>query len=463
MNNQFLVENAWRSNLWSYAHKLSNGNWIPYKALTFIANAVQEAIMIGNQRIIINIPPRMGKTELIAKWLPLWFLDIFPQKRIILSSYAVSLAEKSSRMVRDTISSNNLIWSKIGKKDTAVEWETTEGGGMLAAGVGGSILGYGADLFLIDDPHKNREEAFSDRIREEIIEWFKATAQSRLEPNATMILIMQRWHERDLSGFLLHEHPANWIHIKLPMEAEENDLLGRKPGEVLIPERYSKKDIEIMKRDRGSLVWAGMYQQRPAPADGNIIMRDWILYYTIPPINVKNVTISWDMSFKKEGKSWCVGQAWFRKGSRHYLMDQVRGKWDFTTALKKVIAFHNHCTDKWGNVRKTYIEEAANGIAIINTVKGYIPRIKPIKASVSKTERLSNAAPTIECGDAIFPHRSIAPWIDDLIEELVIAPNGTLDDQCDALSQYINNEHNSFIGNIKLNLDIGIGAPVWRI
>ena len=452
---------AWRFKLWNYAHIASGRKWKPYRAMRFIAEYIQHALQMGGQRIIVNIPPRHGKSELISHWLPTWFLDWHPHKNVILTSYGANLATDWSRKVRDEIRENDNVWAEIGRKDTADDWRTTHGGGMRAAGVGGPIIGFGADLFLIDDPYKNREEAFSETHREKVKNWFNGTVYSRLEPDATVILIMQRWHENDLSGYLLNEHTDKWWHINLPAVAEGNDLLGRSVGEALIPERYDAEILERIKEAVTSVPWAGMYQQRPAPEEGNIILRDWFEYYMAYPPEMSGIVASWDMNFKKEGQSWCVGQAWYQKGSRHWLLDQVRGHWDFTTALRKVIRFHNSCTDRWGSVKETLIEEAANGIATINTVKGHMPRVKAIRASKSKMERLSNAAPSVECGDVLVPHQSIAPWVDGFVNELVTFPNGP-DDQCDAFSQYINRHKRHKVGMLGLNMDVGRGIPVWK-
>lgn len=460
---QLASDQAWKVKLWNYAYYASGGNWRPYRALKYIADTVQAAIRRGGGRIIINIPPRHGKSELISHWLPNWYLDWWPHKNVILTSYGEKLAADYCRKVRDEFKNNPLTWTEIGNKDSANDWRTTAGGGMRAAGVGGPIIGFGGHLFLIDDPHKSRAEAFSTTVRTKIIDWFLADVYSRLEPMATVALIMQRWHEKDLTGYLTNEHEDDWTVIRLPALAEDDDLLGREPGEALIPERYDVPVLEATKRAVGSVTWAGMFQQRPAPAEGNMVLRDWFRYYTSYPTDIKRVVVSWDMSFKKEGKSWCVGQAWYQKGSRHYLLAQERGKWDFVTALKKVVAFHNYCSERWKHVKETLIEEAANGHATISTLKGRLPRVKPIVASVSKLERLSNTAPSIECGDILVPDKSIAPWVVGLVDEVVYHPNADADDQMDAMTQYVNRYKVEKVGGIKLNLDIGIGAPEWRL
>ncbi len=456
------TDQAWRFKLWNYAHIASGQQWIPYPALKVIADIVQAAVIKGGGRIIINIPPRHGKSELISHWLPTWFLDWYPQRNVILTSYGDTLASNWGRKVRDEFRENPHTTTTIGNKASINDWRTTYGGGMRTAGVGGPILGFGGHLFVIDDPYKNQTEAFSETNRKAVQDWLQSTLYSRLEPDATVVLIMQRWHEKDLTGYLLNEHSDDWLQVKMPAVAEDDDILGRAVGQSLIPQRYNEKHLAQIKAAVGSLFWAGMYQQRPAPVEGNIVLRDWMQYYMALPPEIRKVVISWDMSFKKEGKSWCVGQAWYQKGSSHWLLDQERGKWDFTMALRKVVAFYNSCTERWGEVKETLIEEAANGIGIISTVKGRMPRVMPIRASVSKMERLSNAAPSIECGDVWVPHKSIAPWVEDLVDELVTFPNGP-DDQCDALSQYINRYKSRKVGAMKLNLDIGVGAPEWRL
>lgn len=449
------ASDAWRLKLWNYAYIASGRKWKPYRALRYIADIVQEAVIKGGGRLIINIPPRHGKSELISHWLPVWLLDWYPQKKIILTSYGDTLAGDYGRIVRDEFHGNDQTWSKIGAKDKATDWRTTYGGGMRTAGIGGPILGFGADVAIIDDPYKNREEAYSETNRRSVEQWFQTTFYSRLEPDATVIMIMQRWHEDDLAGYLMQKHSDKWRQVRLPAIAEEDDELGRRPGEALIPERFNEKTLARIRPGVTSIPWASMFQQRPAPAQGTVILRDWIQYYSAYPPDISRVVVSWDMSFKKEGKSWCVGQAWYRKGSRHWLLAQERGRWGFTTALRKVVAFHNYCTERWGHVKETMIEEAANGVAIINTLRGRLPRVKAITASKSKMERLSNAAPSVENGDVLFPDEKLAPWIDEMVTRLISFPNAA-DDECDALSQYVNRHKVDRVGGIVLNLDVGV-------
>lgn len=456
--------NAWKYKLWNYAHVASGGRWYPFAALRFIADIAQEAIRRGDGRVIINIPPRHGKTVLMSQWLPCWFLDWYPEREVIVTAYGARHAAKNSRIVRDYFRAASNAWAQLSSKQDANEWMTILGGGMRAAGAAGPILGFGSDLFLIDDPHKSQAETQSVLHREKIIDWFNSDVYSRLEPGATVILIMQRMHEEDLTGYLLREHGDEWTHVNLPGIAREDDILGRAPGEALIPERYDEERLAKIRRAVGPIFWAGRYDQNPAPAEGNIVKRDWIRYYKALPPKISRVTNTWDMSFKKTGRSWCVGQTWCQKGSHHYLLDEVRGKWDFTKALHEVVGLHSRATERWGTVHKTLVEEAANGHGIISALKGRLPRIKAVKVSTSKIERMSNAAPSFECGDVYVPHETVAEFpVRDTVEEWVVFPNGANDDRCDSMSQYINSEQGKPVGRIDLNLEVGRGAPEWRL
>lgn len=461
-----VAEESWRFTLWNYAHIMSGGKWIPYPALVYVANIIQDAIRRGGGRIIINFPPRHGKSELVSRWLPTWFLDWFPHLRIILAAYGGDFAAGWGRKVRDEFKYNPKTWTGVNKGHQAIDdWGThCVVGGMRTAGSRGPIIGTGGDLIILDDPYKSRAEVNSPTIRKRTQDWFDSDVYSRLEPNATIIIIMQRMREDDLTGYLINEHEDDWTHICFPAVAEEGDVLGRDVGTALIPERYDEEALHQIMRAVGSNVWACRYQQRPAPAEGNIIERDWFNYFMRYPEDIKKVVISWDMSFKKEGKSWCVGQVWYPNGANHYLLHQERGRWGFTTALKKTIALREYAIERWGSVHEVLIEEAANGYAIINTIKDEVPGVIPVKTGgLSKPERLSNTAPIFEAGQVHVPDKSIAPWVDGLVEEVVTIPNAQNDDQGDALSQYLNRYKNKSIGAIKLNLGIGIGQPTWRL
>ena len=185
---------------------------------------------------------------------------------------------------------------------------------MVTAGVGGPITGKGADILIIDDPVKNAEEANSQTYRDKTWEWYQSTAYTRLEPKGAIILIMTRWHEDDLAGRLL-KHMQNgtgekWEVINLPAIAEENDLLGRKPGEPLWPERYDLKELNRIKDTTGSYWWSALYQQRPQPPEGGLLKRSWIKYYQpheLPHLEELDIYQAWDLAIStKETADYTV-------------------------------------------------------------------------------------------------------------------------------------------------------------
>lgn len=256
---------AWRLYPHTFGQRASDGRWNPYGYQRFIGQKIAQAVARGNGRLIIEAPPRHGKSELISKWLPTWFLDNLPHKYVILCSYGAELAQNFGRQVRNEFNQNPHLITKLCDDSTAANrWNTEEGGGMLSLGVDGPVIGKGADLVIIDDPHKNWEEAHSFRLREKCIEWFGGTLYSRKEPSATIIVAMQRMHPEDLAGWLIEHHPDAWELIRLPAIAEAGDLMGRQPGEALCPERYDADALDGIHRGLTTGgAWDAMYQQNP--------------------------------------------------------------------------------------------------------------------------------------------------------------------------------------------------------
>jgi hypothetical protein len=144
---------------------------------------------------------------------------------------------------------------------------------MVTAGIGGPITGRGGHVIIIDDPVKNWEQAMSESFRKKSIEWFNSTLYTRCEPGASIIVLMTLWHQEDLAGYLLSQHSDNWEEIRFPAIAEDNDILGRLPGQALCPERYDEAVLEGIRASLGSRMFASLYQQRPSAEEGNIFKR----------------------------------------------------------------------------------------------------------------------------------------------------------------------------------------------
>lgn len=258
------------------------------KHLDFIVKKL-EAVERGEiKKLMIFVPPRFGKSELVSINFPSWYLGRNPDKRIIHSSYSASLSNTFSRRVRNIVEELKhyfIFRLKTAEDSRAVDKWDIRGhkGGLIASGVGGSITGYGADLFIIDDPVKNREEAESEVYREKTWEWYRNVVRTRLEPNASIILTMARWHRQDLAGMILTEE-HDWEVINMPAIAEDNDLLGRAIGEPLWEQRYNLEAMSKTKNDVGSRVWHSLYQGNPVDPESALIKRDWIRWYDeLPP------------------------------------------------------------------------------------------------------------------------------------------------------------------------------------
>ena len=419
------AKDAWQLMPHTFAHRISQKQFKLYPHIGIISKKIAHAIASGNGRLIIELPPRHGKSELISKWLPVWYLNHFPKNNIILCSYESGFAAHWGRQVRNIIENSNLK-IKLSQDSTAAHrFHTAQGGSMMTAGVGGPITGRGGHLLLIDDPIKNWEEASSKVIRDKQIDWFKSTFYSRKEPNATIIVLMQRWHQGDLAGWLQKEHTDQWEVIRMPAIAEENDVMGRVFGDALCPERYDAEALEKIKKSVGSYFWSALYQQRPSPLEGSIVKKSWLRFYDQCP-ELTSLTQFWDLPFKGTKTSdFAVGTLWGLNGPNYYLKDLVRGRWNFPQTIHQITSF--------SHLHKNYtvvIEDKANGPAVIDTLRQNLSCIIPYDPTGSKEARLMAVSPLFEGGNVYLPKS--AWWLDDYIEELCGFPNMPNDDQVDS-------------------------------
>jgi len=310
---------------------------------------------------------------------------------------------------------------------------------------------------LIDDPHKNWEEAMSPIARERIIEWLNSTLYTRLEPNASIIVIQTRWHERDLTGYLTNEHSDPWQLIRYPALAEDdNDILGRKEGAALCPDRFSTERLNEIKKVVGSHVFAGLYQQRPAPLMGGIVKRDWFKFWTELPTNTDEWIQSWDLTFKATGTSYAVGQVWCRAKGNFYLVDQIRTKMDFLEQLRQLAVM----TRRWPQALTKLIEDAADAQAVKTTLEEMVPGIVLVRARGSKEARLAAVVGAIESGNVYLPAN--ATWLDEFLAEITTFPGTVNDDQVDAMTLALDRLiQKTYDTDIRLP-DLGRRANPWE-
>lgn len=386
--------------------------------------------------IIIEMPPRHGKSFAVTEAFPSYYLAKNPDKRVIATAYSDSLARKFGRMNRDKIlEAGDVFGVSVDPNNSAVnDWGFhKQAGGMIATGIGGSLTGQGADLMLIDDPIKNAEEANSKTMRQKIWDEWESVLSTRLHDGASVIVIMTRWHQDDFVGRLLENKGREWVRLRLPAIAEdENDLLGRPVGEPLCAALgYGKKWAAAKKIEVGSRTWGSLYQQNPTPAEGSIFFRKWFKYYKALP-KMDAYVISWDMTFKdSESSDFVVGQAWGRRGAEFYLLDQLRAKMGFPETVKAVQMF----AAKHPQILTKLVEDKANGTAVLQTLTSTIPGMLPIEPQGGKITRAQAVTPLFEAGNVFIPDPSIAPWVNDYVEEFASFPNGFHDDQVDSTSQ----------------------------
>jgi predicted phage terminase large subunit-like protein len=428
---------SWLATPAAFAHHLGKGKWQRACHLDLLSRWLAEAAFGQRRRIAVSMGPRHGKSELISHWFPAWYLNLFPDRRIILASYEADFAAHWGRKVRNTIAANaNHLRVRLAEDSTAANrWETTSGGGMSTAGVGGPLMGKGAHLLLVDDPIKNAEEAASQTYRDRTWAWWTSTAYTRLEPDGIAVVIMTRWHEDDLVGRLLKEHDAEgeaWDVLSLPALAEEDDPLGRQIDEPLWPARFDRKALDRIRSAVGSYVWTSLYQQRPSPAEGGMFKRHWWRFWRVLPGHFDEVIQSWDFAFKETKHSdFVVGQVWGRRGAEKYLLDQVRARMDFTSSLAAV----RNLSLKWPRAMAKLVEGKANGPAVIAALKKEIPGLIEVEPHGSKESRAAAVTPQIEAGNVYLPEATLSPWIHEYVEEHAAFPNGAHDDQVDASSQ----------------------------
>lgn len=256
----------------------SNGQWQMARHVRFLDQQVMKFIREAQQFpdtapnvMIVEEPPRHGKSEYCSKWLPTHFLGTNPDKRVILTTYEAGFSRSWGRKCRNFIQENgqecfglSLSEDRFSSSDWGFDGYE---GGMVTAGAGGPITGKSANLLIVDDCVKNAENAMSTKFRENIWDWWQSTAFSRLEPGGCAIVPGTRWHADDLAGRLWKQHEdgeARVVKISLPALAEENDLLGREVGEPLWPERWGKKALESKKLSMDPFWWNALYQQKPS-------------------------------------------------------------------------------------------------------------------------------------------------------------------------------------------------------
>ena len=411
-----------------------------------ICEALDDVINLKTKRLIINVMPRVGKTEFVSIGFPAYGFAYNPSSKFICTSYADNLVNMNSSKTKQILNlpEHRALYpdteiSRI-KKNSVDEWYTTEEGGLYAVPLGGQITGFGAgDMFnekfsgaiLVDDPLKPAD-AFSDVLREKVNRDFVDTLYSRKNHVDTpIIVIMQRLHENDLCGFLLDGGTQeSWEHIKIPVLTEdEKPMWGW---------RYPMEEINRL-RKQSIMTFSGQYMQEPSPEEGTIIkVKEFKYYHDTPQVATKIMVVdgAWE---EGTANDYTVFDIWGDRGNDSYLLDKMRFKAEFADMYKKFLEFYNKHLPKY-----VIIEKKASGIALISMLKTEhnIPFVEYETGSVSKSDRVRSVAMFIPQGKVHIPSQQYldkrteiekgyeCDWLPDFLKECKNFPVGKHDDSC---------------------------------
>lgn len=469
----------WRRDPSTFAAHLDH-RFKRWRYVSYLAEKYRQAVEGESIRQLWMVPFRYGKTELASVYGPAWALDRYPHLNIILSSYGHDLALKNSARVRDVLDQHDLNTKPRHGSRGKERWETEHGGQVMAAGVGGALTGFGGDLALVDDAHRNWQDAASQLKRDTVWDWFRSVLYTRLQTDTSAVIVLgTRWHEDDLAGRILASEDAHlWDVVRLTAIAEDPDLgrhpwerqpdpLGRQPGEVLEPERFSAETVEQQKRMLGSYLFGAMMQARPAAAEGEIIKRSWWKWYVARPAQADDWLMAWDASFKDtQDGSYCVGALWARVGANYYLCDLVRDRMDYPTFRAAVASF----AARWPQCRKILVEDKANGPAVIADLRGRVAGLIARNPQGSKESRVHAISGTIEAGNVWLPDPSVndidpdvdRSFVHAYVEELSAFPTGSAnDDQVDVTTMALLEWSNTSIDREPVTVTRVINDP-WR-
>ena len=423
--------------------------------IDLLCDQIQNMIEGENQKLIINLPPRYLKSVICSIALPAFILGHNPSTKIMCISYGEELA---SKLAADCKSVMEADWYKAlfpetrirTDKKSVMDFETTKHGGRFAVTISGGVTGRGADWIIIDDPLKP-VEAFSDIQREKVNELYGNTVNSRLNDKNTgrILVVMQRLHAHDLSGFLFENDP-DFKSIVLPLIAVKDEewqiknhitgkivIYKRKKGELLHPEREGEKVVNSYRNSMSPFVFSAQYQQNPMPIGSGMIKQEWITTYQELP-KLSKIILSWDTASKTtetNAYSACVVIG-VGKDQKYYLLEVFRGRLDFPSLTRKVKELSDKYEGKMSGKIITLVENASSGISLCQTLKGKITNLIPVSCKSSKEQRFDIVALKTEQGELLFPGQ-YEPWFKSFEDEFLTFPRSLFKDQCDALSQAI--------------------------
>ncbi len=411
-----------------------------------------EAVERGEiDRLLIVMPPRHGKSELASKHFPAWYLGRHSERRVIACSYAALLAYRFSRQARNLVADPNWPFpSRLAGDLAAVHaWDLDAGGGYVAAGVGGSITGTGADLLIIDDAVKSADEADSELKRETTWQWYQDTAYPRLQERAALVVIGTRWHDDDLIGRLLAAQAQggdHWDVLHLPAIDDA--------GAPLWPERYGLDELLRRKANMSSRMWEAQYQGNPLPATGGMFKRHWWRRWMVLP-HLTQLELVVDSAFKDGvANDYSVAALWGSDGlGSCYLIRVWRDRVEFPALIRLIHDAFAWARGQFPRLRPlVVVEDKASGQSAIqvlrrpyHTESGTLPALPvapfEVSGALSKIARAEGITPLVEGGRCFIPDPERMPdaaaWLEPWLMEHERFPLGAHDDQVDTSSMAV--------------------------
>lgn len=430
--------------------------WVHADICQRLEQFAQDIEQKKSPRLMISMPPRHGKSEIGSKTFPGWYLGRNPTHEVIACSYSGDLAKDFSRKVRDLLEMEkyqSVFPTRLSKDSKSVErWNTSVGGGFTAAGVQGPITGRGAHLGVIDDPVKDREEAESETTRQKIKDWYSSTFYTRLAPGGGVLIIQTRWHEDDLSGWLLEvmkeaeremaetgEWPADadrWEVVRYPAIATCDEPF-RRQGEALHESRYPLASLQKIKRAMIPRDWEALYQQNPVSQDGDYFTKGMIRYYdTTPPLGEMRIYAAADLAIgQTEANDYTVfGVIGIDRQQNMYLLDLHRGRWNAMGLIDKMFEIQRRWEPEIFGMETGHIDMTLEPFLLKRMEETGI-RIGYEKLRTRGKDKQTRARPIqgrMEQGKVLFPRGAI--WTETLVSELLSFPMGKHDDQVDCLA-----------------------------
>lgn len=450
---------AAKSSITAYA-ALYDRRYSPNDFHRHVAKRVQAAIDAGHGRIIIEAPPQHGKSRFVSQDLPAWFMGKYPDAPVIAYAYGEDLAERNGQEVRDRMQSG--VHKDVFGSESAIRSDTSSkthfmtaaGGRYIGATVRGGATGFGSRLTIIDDPIKNRAEAESVTVRNQIKDWYTSVVLTRLEEKSIVVVMHTRWHSDDLAGWLQKEHKSEgWDVIHLPAICEDkDDALGREIGEALIPERRSLQWLTNTRKSIGEADWLSLYQQTPRDKIGRkefdqtwferhngippAQTQDWNKYIVVDPTRTKTATSDYT----------AMAVIGLNFDGNRYVLEMVRDKLDIAGRYSELKRLVTQWEPSAVYYKKTAAENEIEAIRIFQDRDRYRFPIFPLAEKASdgdKNTRIRRLVPDLEKLRWLFPKNAWRKMWDgdyrdqmsDFIQQEVMQfPHGEHDDFLDCLS-----------------------------